>query len=354
MRALLTSVVMLCAASATAQEQAPYPLVWRSEAAVLHGGDLIRINDALHVFSTSAGISNLTSGARTTAPNLPHLMFADERRYVGLVQAESHYFSNGIHGRLVAGELGSNVVRRLRGLGEVRPVAALHEQGRLWVAYIRDDERQLRIAAFADGAERGAISARLPIGTDYPAAHDLSLANGRVRLLSAGAGPQGECDMPVSLVTLAADTLTAGEALTGCAPGMPNAGQATLHDAGDGSWFLIGGVRTAAMVWRVRVTNGALVADGLWRDDTFQGWSALSTVDETTGDLFVTAARGPAGDAEIIRIARDGATRTDRLAFTCPSTARHYSAVLSKSGPAHLLARVANGPGSCAHLWRLG
>lgn len=347
MRALLASLMMLCAASASAQQRAPYPLVWRSEAAVLHGGELMRVDGAFHIASSSSGISNLTSGARTTFPNLPHMIFADERRYVGLVQPESHYFSNGTHGRLVAGELGSNGVRRLRGLGEVRPVAALHNQARLLVAYIRDDESQLRIAAFADGAERGAISARLPIGTDYPAAHHLSLVNGRVRLLSAGMDSSGACNMPLSLVTLAAETLAQQEALTGCAQG---AGKATIHDAGDGTWFLIGGARTSAMAWRVRVADGALVAEELWRDESFQGWSALSTVDEASGDLFVTAARGPAGDLEVIRISRDGATRTDHLTFTCPSAASRYSALLSASGPAHVLARV----GSCAHLWRLG
>lgn len=351
MRWLFALLAMLAAGNVSAQEETPYPLIWRSEAAVLHGGDLVRVDGAFHVASASSGISNLMSGARSTYPNLPHMIFADERRYVGLVQPESHYFSSGMHGRLVAGEMGSNVVRRLRGLGEVRPVAALHAEGRLWTAYKRDDGWELRIATFADGADRGAISARLPIATDYAAAHHISLVNGRVRLLSAGMDSSGVCNMPLSLVTLAADTLAQQEALTGCAQG---AGKATLHDAGDGTWFLIGGARTSAMAWRIRVARGALVAEELWRDESFQGWNALSTVDEATGDLFLTAARGPAGDVEVIRISRDGATRTDHLTFTCPSSARQYSALLSESGPAHLLARVTNGPNSCAHLWRLG
>lgn len=350
MRVLLALLMMLAAANASAQAQAPYPLVWRSEAAVVHGGELIRMNDSFHILSTSAGISNLLSGARTTAPNVQHMTFADERRFVGLVQTESHYFSNGTHGRLVAGALGSNVVRRLRGLGEVRPVAALHDQGRLWVAYKRDDGWELRIAAFADGDENGATSPRLPVGTDYPAAHHLSRADGRVRFLSAGVGSAGECAMPLNLITLAADTLSHGEALTGCAQGMLRTGQATLHDAGDGTWFLMGAERTRVIVWRIRVAGGALIADELWRDESFLGWSALSTVDAATSALFVTSARGPSGNVEVTRITREGATHTDQLAFSCPSTARQHAAQLSESGQAHLLARV----GSCAHLWRLG
>ncbi|HYD72130.1 MAG TPA: hypothetical protein VEF55_03270, partial [Candidatus Binatia bacterium] len=102
MRRLLSAfLVLLSATDAAAQEQARYPLIWRSEAAVVHGGELRRIDETFHILSPSIGISNLATTARAPLPNLPHMIFADERRFVGLVQTESHYFSDGIHGRLV-------------------------------------------------------------------------------------------------------------------------------------------------------------------------------------------------------------------------------------------------------------
>ena len=156
--------------------------------------------------------------------------------------------------------------------------------------------------------------------------------------------------MPLNFVTLSAESLREGRALTACAQGLLRGGQATLHAAADGAWFLIGGERTRAVVWRVRTDAGALVADELWRDETIQGWSVSSTVDEEGDALFVTLERGEGREIEVTRIALDGDTRVDRLSFTCPSPARRHSTQMSVSGGAYLLTRV----GSCAHLWQLG
>jgi hypothetical protein len=355
MRGALAALVLLGAGAASATEGARYPLVWSAEQVVPHGANtsrLVLMNGAFHILTPSLAFSNIATGQHLPLPQVQLMTFADDRHFVGVVRGEQHYFSGGVHGRLVRGELGNGGVQRLRGLGEIQPVAALHQDARLWVAYSRDDERHMRIATFADGADRGEISPRIPVGGHFGTVHDLSVADGRIRLLSVVAPATSRGCTQVSLTSLAAETLTEGHIIRSCIESTRFAARA-LHQAATDTWYLVGGSSTATSVWRVGLADSVLTADELWRDDAMSSWQALSTVDAVSGALFVTPQRGPAGGAEVVRITLDGAVQRDRLNFTCPSSAPRYSAQLSAGGDAYLLARVANGPGACAHVWRL-
>jgi hypothetical protein len=352
MRTLLLAVVAMLGVSHAAAQ--PYTEIWRAEGRATAGTGtpaLFRSGDDFLLHTRGAGIRDLFG--RPIAPlaeGVSHVVMIDERRFFGLVDQQSHYFSGGVDGRLVAGELGSPNLTRLTWLGEVQPYAATAGGGRNWIMYSRDDEPMSRIASFNNEGRRTGMTARFEAETGHASAQALAWRGDTLRLFNVAA--VSRCGLRLRVVDVD-PAMRATQRASTCISGITQANIA-IHEAGPDIWYVVASRWRSAEAWRVRFDEGELSVTNVWGPFVWTDARGriLSGADADTGALFLVHEGAALGPIDIVRVSADGTVRSDQVDLACPDGGDRYTTRISTGREVFLFA-TPRGRGSCARIWRL-